>query len=194
MVKKRVWLKNSYLHITIRGNRRNDIFRDEADLGFFREILKQNLKRYSDLDIYIATYCLMTNHVHLLVKTGENHPGIFMGTLISVYTKYFNKKYNYIGRLLQDRYHSEIIDNDAYLLETSRYIHLNPYRAKMVEHPKEYKWSSYDELTSVMDEKIVREECILNYFKYRSRYKLYEKFIEDKINSKCEEVENGISS
>lgn len=119
-----------------------------------------------------------------------------MGSLISVYTKYFNKKYNYIGRLLQDRYHSEIIDSDSYLLETSRYIHLNPYRTRMVEHPKDYKWSSYDELTSLKDRKIVKEELILDYFKHRSRYKLYKKFIEDKIkeSDRYEEVENGIGS
>ncbi|MGL4655082.1 MAG: transposase [Sarcina sp.] len=197
MVKKREWIPYSYLHITARGNRRNDIFRDDADHGYFLEILELILEDYKDQGIEIAAYCLMTNHIHILIKTSEVHPSKFIGRLILRYTKYFNKKYNYIGRLFQDRYYSEFIDNDEQLLETSRYIHLNPYKARMVEHPIEYKWSSYLCLTNKKSvDKIVNPELILGYFKYRNRYKLHRTFIEDKVKEcdrySFEEVENGV--
>jgi REP element-mobilizing transposase RayT len=176
MVKKRLWDPHSYLHITARGNRKSDIFRDQVDREYLLETLEFILEDYKDHGIEIVAYCLMTNHIHILIKTSETHPSKFIGRLILRYTKYFNKKYDYVGKLFQDRYHSEFISNSAQLLEASRYIHLNPYKAKMVKHPRDYKWSSYKNLTGkVSEDKIVNRELILSYFKSNKYSELEEK-------------------
>jgi len=78
----------------------------------------------------------------LLIYTKEKYLKYFISRVNSIYARYFNKKHNYIGHLYQDRYFSEVIESDAQMLETSRYVHLNPFRAGMVEKPKDYKWSS----------------------------------------------------
>jgi len=85
----------------------------------------------------------MTNHVHILIATKEKQLGYFIGRVNSMYAKYFNDKYNYIGHLFQDRYFSELIEDDKQMLTTSQYIHLNPVRANMVNLPEDYEWSSF---------------------------------------------------
>lgn len=85
----------------------------------------------------------MNNHVHILIKTEDIHIGNFMARVHSIYARYFNSKYKYIVHLYQDRHLTEIIEDDGQLLTTSRYIHLNPVRANVVEKPENYKWSSY---------------------------------------------------
>lgn len=192
MVKKREWTEGSYLHITIRGNRRSDIFRDEGDFGFFRELVIDRLEYFKEDNLEVANYCFMTNHVHFLIKTNDKPVSVFMGSLISKYTLYFNKKYNYIGRLFQGRFFSEVINGDKHLLETSRYIDLNPYKAKMVTDPGEYFWSGYNHLIGEREEKLISENLILDYFKKSERYKFYREFVELKI--KEEIVSNGINS
>ena len=97
-----------------------------------------------------------------------------MGRVNAAYTRYFNKKYNYIGHLFQDRYFGELIKRDEQILETSRYIHLNPVRANMVERAEEYKWSSYPMYIGLQEEKIIFSEYILLYFNNRD---LYRKFV-----------------
>ena len=96
------------------------------------------------------------------------------------YTKYFNNKYNFIGHLFQGRYRAEIIESDSYNLQTSRYIHLNPVKASMVERPIEYKWSSYGVYMGQVKSDIVNEQKILSYFKDNSR-ELYREYVESKL-------------
>lgn len=95
-----------------------------------------------------------------------------------MYTKYFNKKYNYIGRLFQARYFAEPIGDDNQLLEVSRHVHLNPVKARRVEWSDEYIWSSYSMLIGEQNIKIIDEGIILNYFKYERRFELYMEFVE----------------
>lgn len=185
--KKRVWVEDSSYHITARGNRRNDIFKDDEDFGYYRTLLKEVQEYYMN-DYEIAAYCLMDNHVHILISTKDRHLCFFVSRINSIYTKYFNKKYNYIGHLFQDIYFSELIEKDEQMLETSRYIHLNPVKANMVEKPEEYKMSSYNviigsEVNTIND--IVNEEIILNYFN-GSREK-YKSFVEKGINQKYQQ-------
>ena len=98
------------------------------------------------------------------------------------YTKYFNNKYNFIGHLFQGRYRAEIIESDSYNLQTSRYIHLNPVKASMVERPIEYKWSSYGVYMGQVKSDIVNEQKILSYFKDNSR-ELYREYVESKLRN-----------
>ena len=131
----RVWYPNALYHITSRGNRRNDIFKDEEDFQVYLTIIQGTIEYFKD-QFEVLCYCLMDNHVHILLRTKEMHLKYFVSRLNSIYAKFFNKKYNYIGHLYQDRYFSEVIESDTQLLETSRYIHLNPVRANMVTNSK----------------------------------------------------------
>lgn len=101
--------------------------------------MKDTLDYYINDKYEIISYCLMDNHIHILIKAEEKPLGQFIGRMNSKYAKYYNKKYNYIGHLFQDRYFSELIESYAQMLETSRYIHLNPVRAKMVEMRENYE-------------------------------------------------------
>ncbi|WP_338011674.1 transposase [Desulforamulus putei] len=116
------------------------MFLDDRDKQRFLDTLagikdKFNCKFYA--------YCLMNNHVHLVVDTNGSDISQIMKSLNVSYVMYFNRKYERCGHLFQDRFRSEVIDNDRYLLEVTRYIHLNPVRAKMVKDAAHYPWSSY---------------------------------------------------
>jgi len=100
----------------------------------------------------------------------------------------FNKKYNLVGHLLQGRYHAEIMEDDAYTLQTSRYIHLNPVKAKMVNNPVDYRWSSYDVYMGIRVSELLSEEKILRYFLNSSR-ELYKEYVENLlINATVDEI------
>lgn len=174
--KERIWYSGAIYHIMIRGIRRSDIFKDEGDYGVYLEILKMVMKKYPFI---LYSYCLMTNHIHLQLETIDDEIWKIMRDINRDYTKYFNKKYNFTGSLYDGRYKSELIENDKYNLQVSRYIHLNPVKAKMVDGPLEYEWSSYkDYLDADKDrDKIINDEKILSYFKNRNRV-LYMKYVE----------------
>lgn len=175
--KKRIWYPGAVYHITNRGNRRSDIFKDEEDFQVYLTILEQTMDKYPFI---LYSYCLMTNHIHLQLETEDVEIWHIMRNINLFYSKYFNNKYNYVGHLFQGRYKSEVIENDAYNLQTSRYIHLNPVQAKMVEYPIEYKWSSYDIFMGKRKSDLVNENKILSYFKGNSR-RLYKNYVESKL-------------
>ena len=87
----------------------------------------------------------MGNHIHLLLKEGIDSISRTMGRINTSYARYFNKKYNRVGHVFQDRYKSEAVEQEAYLLTLIRYIHNNPVKAKIVTTPSHYRWSSYNE-------------------------------------------------
>lgn len=189
---KREWYEGASYHITARGNRRNNIFRDEEDFQVYLTLIEEALFHFSHYNYKLIAYCLMDNHVHLMLKTENNPPGVFIGRVNSIYTKYFNKKYNYIGHLFQDRYFSEIIEDDTQMLENSRYVHLNPVKARMIEWPDEYKWSSYSMLIGEVNSRLIDEDIILNYFKYERRFELYKEFVDLKLKSLREKLQNEL--
>ena len=127
-----------------RGIRRLEIFQDEFDYQVFLEILK---KESEQKKCNIHAYCLMTNHFHLLAESQNVEIGKFMKSLAGKYAMYYNHRHSYKGHVFEDRYKSCLVETDEYFLQTSRYIHLNPVKAKMTEHPEDYKWS--DELIVV---------------------------------------------
>ena len=135
MARKREWYEGAIYHVTVRGNRRNDIFRDKEDFEYYLNTIEEAMVYYIQFNYKTICYCLMDNHVHLMIKTDMEPLGKLMGRISASYTRYFNKKYNYIGHLFQDRYFSELIKSDEQMLETSRYIHLNPVRAKKNYYP-----------------------------------------------------------
>lgn len=184
--KKKEWYTNSIHHITARGNRRSDIFKDEEDYKMYLTIVNECKIKF---EFELCCYCLMTNHIHLEIETSDVSISKIMKRINQIYAQYFNKKYNYIGHLFQDRYHSELIEDDKQMLVTSRYIHLNPVRANMVKLPEDYEWSSYSMYIGKAEEKLISSDKILSYFKVTSKRELYKKFVESGIKIKLNEVE-----
>ncbi len=176
--KKCEWYPGATYHITTRGNRRSDLFKDGEDYVIYLAIVKE-VKDKLGFELYC--YCLMTNHVHLEIKTLEISISTIMKRINQIYAQYFNKKYNYIGHVFQDRYHSEIIKDDSQILTTTRYIHLNPVRAKMVKNPEEYEHSSYSMYIGNKKEKLITSERVLSYFKEDLKRELYRGFVEKSI-------------
>lgn len=127
-------------HVIIRGVNRQEIFLDDRD----REKFLDAVARFAgELEIALIAYCLMDNHVHLLMNAGER-AGLFVKKLASSYVFYFNRKYERVGHLFQDRFRSEAVDTEAYLLTVARYILQNPAKAGLCG-AAEYAWSSWQE-------------------------------------------------
>ncbi len=128
-------------HVILRGNNRSAIFHNDEDRRFFVACL-QEAKKKSKSKIY--AYCFMTNHLHLLIEpSSEKGLGSMMQSLGRRYVQYINKRYKRTGTLWEGRFKSSVVSRDEYLLACSRYIELNPVRAKMVKYPGDYQWSSY---------------------------------------------------
>lgn len=136
----RIEYPGALYHITSRGNERKEIFLDEEDRLKFLAILEDYHDRYG---ILIHSYVLMDNHYHLILETPKGNLVQVMQGINGGYTGYFNRRYKRFGHLFQGRYKGILVDKDNYLVGLSRYVHLNPVRALMVNRPEEYKWSSY---------------------------------------------------
>ena len=149
--KQRVWVPGDAYHIMSWGNHQHNIFRDDEDREFYLIILK----RIKVIHPFILhAYCFMDNHVHLLIETMNVDISKIMYFLNKDYAVYFNQNYSFVGHLFQGRFRWELVDSDPYFLEVSRYIHLNPVNAEMVELPSQYNWSSY--VSYVQDKKGIR--------------------------------------
>jgi putative transposase len=133
-------IEDAVYHITARGNERKDIFIEEEDKKKFIALLSELPGRFG---VNLHAYVLMSNHYHLLIETPKGNISKAMHYLNVSYTVYFNRKNGRSGHLLQGRYKSFIIEKESYLLAVSRYIHLNPVRARVVGKPEDYRWSSY---------------------------------------------------
>jgi REP-associated tyrosine transposase len=136
----RIEYAGAVYHITSRGNERKPVFKGDQDRINFLNTLQHVNKRCNWI---CHAYCLMDNHYHLLVETPEGNLSVGMRQLNGVYTQLFNKLHGRAGHLFQGRYKSIVIQKDSHLLEVCRYVVLNPVRAKMVEKPEAWKWSSY---------------------------------------------------
>ncbi len=134
--------QTEYYHVMMRGNNRENIFVADEQKRFFLESLK---KQEEDQLIDIAVYCIMDNHAHIIIKANLSDLAKAIKSINIRFAMNFNGKRDRIGHVFQDRYKSEAIDNDRYLLQVTRYIHNNPVKAKMVKSPEDYYWSSYNE-------------------------------------------------
>jgi REP element-mobilizing transposase RayT len=119
----RIAFEGAIYHIAFRGNGRQNIFLDDGDRGRFLESLAERVERYG---VRLFLYCLMDNHGHLLVETPKANISAFMGSLLTSYTTYFNRKHQRVGHVTEGRYKSPLVEGDEYLLRLSRYIHQNP--------------------------------------------------------------------
>ena len=136
----RIVFEGAFYHVTSRGNERKAVFKSRRDREKFLEYLESATERYAAV---VHTYCLMDNHYHLLLETPAGNLPQIMRHINGAYTTYFNVKRARSGHLFQGRYKAILVEKDEYAKELSRYIHLNPVRAKKVETPEDFQWSSY---------------------------------------------------
>lgn len=120
-------------HVTVRGNNREAIFADDAD---YQRYLQEILRCHHEHGCTLLAYALMSNHVHLVLQDHHISLSRYMQVLNARYTRYFNVRHARVGHLYQGRFFSRFVDRDAYLLEVTRYVHLNPVRAGLVERPE----------------------------------------------------------
>lgn len=135
----RIEYEGAFYHVMNRGNRREEIFIDDNDRWRFYEILGNIEKRYG---IIIYVFVLMSNHYHIMLETPFANLSRVIQRLNGDYALYFSRRHRRPGHVFQGRYRAMLVEKDAYLLELSRYIHLNPVRAGITKTPEEYKWSS----------------------------------------------------
>jgi REP element-mobilizing transposase RayT len=136
----RIEYRGALYHVTSRGDRQETIFDDDQDRRAFLNILGEVILRYR---WRCHAYCLMGNHYHLMIETPEANLTKGMRQLNGVFTQWSNRRHNRSGHLFQGRYKAILVDREPYFLELARYIVLNPVRAGMVKHPRQWAWSSY---------------------------------------------------
>ena len=136
----RIEFGGAFYHVLSRGVEKRDVFRDDVDRLSFLSILGRMSERFM-IDLY--AYVLMPNHYHLLIQTNAPNLSRSMQWLGTTYTGHFNRRHDRSGHLFQGRFKSILVENEAYLMQLSCYIHRNPVRAGLVERLAEYRWSSY---------------------------------------------------
>lgn len=189
-IRNRQFIPNGYYHIFNRGHNKQPIFLTHKDYQrYLKRLAEYKLKH----TVTILAYCLMPNHIHLLLRQDSNESiDKFIHRLHTAYTMFFNIKYERLGAVFQSRFKSKLIETDEYLIHISRYIHLNPLgilRAQgqaLNSQLSGYRWSSYHEYIGNPSLRICRTDIILNYFSDKSaalKKKKYLQFINDWVKN-----------
>ena len=144
----RIEFAGALYHVTSRGDDQKDIYLADQDRRNFLFVLERVCKRFNWT---VHAYCLMSNHYHLLIETPDGNLSQGMRQLNGVYTQHFNRYHERGGHVFQGRYKAIIVQKDSYLLELSRYIVLNPVRARMVRSVKDWPWSNYRAVCGMVD-------------------------------------------
>lgn len=170
-------------HIILRGVNRQIIFEDDEDrykflgtLGYYKEISKYE----------VYAYCLMSNHVHILIKeSADESISVAIKRISSSYVYWYNDKYMRCGHLFQERFKSEAVENQSYFLTVLRYIHQNPIKAATVKSVSESKWTSYKEYINNAD--LVDTDFALEMFanNVENKRDLFVKFMNEDNNDEC---------
>jgi len=138
--RNRVHFQHAFYHVMLRGNYQQSIFTNDEDRLKLLSLLRQATEVQG---CKIHLFCLMTNHIHLVVEVVDIPLSKIMQSIFSCYVRYFNQRIRKIGRLFQDRYKAKLISNDDYLMELCFYIHKNPVTANMCKNFNDYSWSSH---------------------------------------------------
>ncbi len=175
-------------HIIMRGINRQKIFLEDEDNHRFL----QTLKFYKETCGYeIYAYCLMSNHIHLLLKVGYEPLEQIMRRICGKFVYWYNHKYDRTGYLFQDRFKSEAVEDDAYFLTVLRYIHQNPLKSGIVKELEHYPWSSYN--AYINRNQLVDADFVLKMFSGRQAQalKLFINFNKQNTDEKCLDVEEN---
>ncbi|MDI6822645.1 MAG: transposase [Actinomycetota bacterium] len=181
--KSRGILFEGIYHVTSRGNNQSSIFLDDTDKIKFLDMVAGYKRKFA---FRLFSYALLTNHFHLLISLGYPSDSQvplskIMGCLLTSYSTYFNRRHNRSGHVFQGRYGSRRVENDAYLLQVIRYIHLNPVMAGLCEQLEDWRFSSHRCYLGFEDDPLVDKEEMLFLFAKRPtvQIKRYENFIHD---------------
>ena len=154
----RKFSKSQVYHIIYKGIDGQDIFYEEGDKSLFLNKLLETKQEYQ---YKIYSYCLMANHIHLVIEIENSILATCMKSLAVKYVLYFNKKYSRSGPLFQNRFNSSCVENQKYFLDVCRYVHQNPEKAGIC-NLADYKWSSYNEYLGKAN--IIDKQILLHYF------------------------------
>lgn len=185
---------NSIYHICVRGNNKEAIFLDDEDRHAYLDRLCHFKERYK---MHVYAYCLMTNHVHLLIYDNDEDISKFMQGLNLSYAIYFNARHGRIGHLFQQRFTSVLVKTDAQILRTSKYIHLNPVKAGMVKKVEEYGWSSYSaylnnkNVLNIVDTQFLSEMISSN---LEQGCRTYAQYVEDENQAENQDENDEIAT
>jgi len=174
---------NTLHHVMVRGIERTTIFQDDTDRADFVARLAAPAE-HGALTVY--AWALLPNHAHLLVRTGSRPLPRSMRSLLTGYAAAFNRRHHRVGHLFQNRYKSIVVEEDPYLLELTRYIHLNPLRAGLVRSVAKlngYPWTGHAAILGRGERAWHDRETILAYFGKRRREaaKRYEAFVREGV-------------
>jgi putative transposase len=159
-----------YYHLYNRGNNRQNIFFERENYLYFLRLVRRYLIEQT---LEVLAYCLMPNHYHLLVCCKANHVNEGMRSLASAYTQAMNRRYNRTGTLFQGRFQATWVDREAYLQYLVQYIHLNPVKAKMVQTPEEWEFSSYQEYAGLRNGTLPQIQTVWELLGSESAYRSF---------------------
>jgi putative transposase len=191
----RIEYPGAVYHVICRGNNRQAIYRDDQDRKRYLEKLSVYCQ---DKKVDLLAYCLMSNHVHVMFETPEGNLSKMMQAFQTSYTLYFNRRHGRSGHVFEQRYKAMLVDKDTYLLQVSRYIHLNPVEAKLAERPQDYRWSSYGSYVKGKGIAGMKTETVLEYFTGSKSRQIeqYREFVEgrggEKVRNRAPEVRKQI--
>jgi len=178
----RIEFVGALYHVTARGNAQGDIYFSDKNRRKFLSLLENTCNRY---DWYCHAYCLMSNHYHLLIETNSPTLSKGMKYLNGTYTQHFNRSNKRVGHVFQGRYKAILVQKESYLLELSRYIVLNPVRARMVQAAEDWPWSSYRATAGITKaEQCLTTDWILSSFAKirKAAHKRYQLFVQEGKN------------
>ncbi len=158
---------DEYYHLYNRGNNRERTFYERENYGFFL----RRLRKYIVPILDVVAYCLMPTHYHLLVLLKEADLSHRMQLFSISYTKAMNKRYDRVGALFQGAFQAKHVDENNYLVHLSRYIHLNPVMAGLVERPEDWEFSSYREYIGLRGGTLPKPEIVLSQFPSPEAYR-----------------------
>lgn len=170
-------------HIIIKGIDGQDIFYEDSDRKIFLNHLQETKAKYF---YKIFAYCLMSNHVHLVLSVEDDLLSKSVQSLTLKYVHYFNKKYKRTGPFVQNRFNSKVVENQRYFLEVCRYVHRNPENAGFAQ-TQNYEWSSYKEYINKSESKLINKETLLyfldnnidNFIAYTTQQNIIDASIDD---------------
>ena len=172
-------------HIILRGINRQSIFEDAED----RMKLIEDLAKYKEIGQYrIFAYCLMDNHIHILLQETQEPISMMIQRVSSSYVIWYNRRHERCGHLFQERFKSEVVETDTYFLTVLRYIHQNPIKAKIASDTSAYQWSSYHEYTQ--SAQVIDKKYALDMFsdKPDEAVERFAKFLQEMNSDVCLEI------
>lgn len=176
----RIEYPGAFYHVISRGNRQQPVFHQRAGYQRFLDVLYSAVDRYN---FHLYAYVLMPNHFHLLLEREDFPLSRFMQVLLTSYARWHNRRYHQTGHVFQGRYRAILCDKESYLLELTRYIHLNPVRAKIVKRPEDYAWSSYQTYLGRAPQGVLETGLVLGMLSRRgvAARRAYEQFVLDTL-------------